>query len=221
MTSSRDTTFDLSTYKLTILTNLVKFKAMKIVEILCHPRPGSFNLALAATARQTLQSLGHEVFLHDLYREGFDPVLGAPELARSISLDGLVQVHCTELSSSDGLLVFHPDWWGQPPAMLKGWIDRVFRQGVAYDSDGEDFGERKWTPLLSGKKGLVFCTSDARENDTPDTLDTLWTKAVLGRCGMESACFVIKDLTRTDTASRRQWLEFMVGTITEWFPRCN
>ena len=48
---------------------------MKIVEILCHPRPGSFNLALAASARETLQSLGHEVILHDLYKEGFDPVL--------------------------------------------------------------------------------------------------------------------------------------------------
>jgi len=194
---------------------------MKIVEILCHPRPGSFNLALAATARQTLQSMGHEVLLHDLYREGFDPVLAAPELARSISLDSLVQTHCSELSASDGLLVFHPDWWGQPPAMLKGWVDRVFRQGVAYDNDGEDFGERKWSPLLKGKKGLVFCTSDARENDAPDTLETLWTRSILGRCGMKSACFVIKDMTRTDTASRRQWLEFMVGTITEWFPTRN
>ncbi len=62
---------------------------MKIVQVLCHPRPESFNLALAATAQETLRSLGHEVFLHDLYKEGFDPVLGAPELARSYSLDGL------------------------------------------------------------------------------------------------------------------------------------
>ena len=192
---------------------------MKIVEILCHPRPGSFNLALAATARQTLLALGHTVLLHDLYREGFDPVLDAPELARATSLDDLVQVHCAELSGADGLLVFHPDWWGQPPAMLKGWIDRVFRQGVAYDNDGEDFGERKWTPLLTGKKGLVFCTSDARENESPATLETLWTKSILGRCGMKSSCFVIRDLARTDTAARRTWLELMVRTITDWFPR--
>ena len=195
---------------------------MKIVEILCHPRPGSFNLALAATARQTLQSMGHEVLLHDLYREGFDPVLSAPELARSISLDGLVQTHCTELSASDGLLVFHPDWWGQPPAMLKGWIDRVFRQGVAYDNDGEDFGERKWTPALCAAR-RAWCSAPPTRatSERPTTLETLWTKSILGRCGMESACYVINDMPRTDTASRRQWLEFVMSTVTEWFPGSN
>ena len=47
------------------------------------------------------------------------------------------------------------------PAVLKGWLDRVFRQGVAYELGGEA-EEKDWTPLLTGKKGLVFCTSDAK-----------------------------------------------------------
>jgi NAD(P)H dehydrogenase (quinone) len=201
-----------------MLTKLVKIYEVKIVEILCHPRPGSYNLALAASARQTLESLGHEVALHDLYKEGFDPVMGAPELARSYSLDGLVQVHCDELASADGLIVFHPDWWGQPPAVLKGWIDRVFRQGVAYSYDGADFAPRQWTPLLSGKKGLVFCTSDASESNGPRTLETLWTEVILGRCGMEAGCHVLRDVSATDPASRRAWHDFMVRTLEEWFP---
>ena len=190
---------------------------MKIIQVLCHPRPESFNLALAATAQQSLQALGHEVIMHDLYKEGFDPVLGAPELARSYSLDGLVQVHCRELAECDGLLIFHPDWWGQPPAVLKGWLDRVFRQGVAYDLDG-DAEEKDWTPLLKGKKGLVFCTSDARDDVVPRTLETLWTDVILGRCGMKAECHVIRDMRRTDTAARRAWRESMIDTITEWFP---
>jgi NAD(P)H dehydrogenase (quinone) len=200
------------------MTKLVKINAMQIVEILCHPRPGSFNLALAATARQKLEAMGHKVLLHDLYKEGFDPVLGAPELARSYSLDGLVQIHCQQLAACDGLLIFHPDWWGQPPAMLKGWIDRVFRQGVAYDYDGEEFAERKWAARLGGKKGIVFCTSDAREHEVPLTLETLWTEVILGRCGMKSACHVLRDMHRTDAASRRAWIDFMIQTIREWFP---
>ena len=191
---------------------------MTVMEVLCHPRPGSFNLALAANAKETLLSLGHEVILHDLYKEGFDPVLSAPELARSYSLDGRVQAHCQELASAGGLLVFHPDWWGQPPAILKGWLDRVFRQGVAYDLDGDDLSEKGWTPLLNGKKGLVFCTSDAEEGETPRTLETLWTDVILGRCGMEAACHVIRDMRRVDPAARKEWMEFMVRTITEWFP---
>ncbi len=205
-------------YKLTILTNLVKFKPVKIVEIVCHPQPGSFTFTLAAAARQTLQGMGHEVFFHDLYREGFDPVLGQPELARSISLDSVVQAHSTELSASDGLLVFHPDWWGMPPALLKGWVDRVFRQGVAYSYDGEDFAERKWTPLLTGKKGLVFCTSDAESRGSPRTLETLWTDVILGRCGMQAACHVMRDMSRSDTASRHAWVQFVVRTVGERFP---
>ncbi|MGA2641303.1 MAG: NAD(P)H-dependent oxidoreductase [Spirochaetia bacterium] len=190
---------------------------MKVLEILCNPRPGSYNLALAASAREKLESLGHEVFLHDLYREGFDPVLVAPELARGFSLEGLVQVHCAELAAADGLLVFHPEWWGQPPAVLKGWIDRVFRQGVAYDLEGEDFSEKGWKPLLEGKKGLVFCTSDAAE-DSVRTLEALWTRSVLGRCGMKAACHVLRELRRTDAAARRAWLDFVSSILQEWFP---
>jgi putative NADPH-quinone reductase len=101
---------------------------------------------------------------------------------------------------------------------LKGWIDRVFRQGVAYDYDGPDFAERKWTPLLNGKKGLVFCTSEALEKEVPRTLETLWTEATLGRCGMKSACHVLRDVSRTDPGARRTWLQFIQATVTEWFP---
>ncbi len=200
------------------MTNLVKFNEMKIVEILCNLRPGSFNLALAAGAREKLRSLGHEVMLHDLYREGFDPVMEASELARSYSLDDMVQVHCQELASADGLVVFHPEWWGQPPAVLKGWIDRVFRQGVAYDLEGEEFSSEKgWKPLLSGKKGLVFCTSDAM-NGSARVLESLWTDVVLGRCGMKAECHVLREMRRTDPPARRAWIELMETRLEEWFP---
>jgi len=201
-----------------MLTNLVKFIAMKVLEILCNPRPGSYNLALAATAQERLVALGHEVMLHDLYKEGFDPVLSAPELARSYSLDGLVQAHCSELLAADGLLIIHPDWWGQPPALLKGWVDRVFRQGIAYDLEGDEFTEKGWKPLLTGKTGLVFCTSDAEGNGQVRTLETMWTDQILGRCGMSASCHVLRDMRRTDPAARRSWLDFMVRMLEEKFP---
>jgi NAD(P)H dehydrogenase (quinone) len=203
---------------LTILTNLVKFNVIRVLEILCNPRPGSYGLALAASAREALNALGHEVLFHDLYREGFDPVLGAPELARSFSLDGLVQVHCEELTAAEGLLIVHPDWWGQPSAMLKGWVDRVFRQGIAYELSGEDGTEKTWAPLLADKKGLVFCTSDEPDNAVPRTLETLWTDVILGRCGMEAACHVLRNMRRGDPAARRAWLDFALATLRTWFP---
>jgi NAD(P)H dehydrogenase (quinone) len=168
---------------------------MRILEILCHPRPGSFNHTLAANARDALRAMGHEVFFHDLHEEGFDPVLDSSELSRLYSLDDLVQEHSRQLSQADGLVIFHPDWWSQPPAMLKGWVDRVFRQGVAYELEGEDGSEKKWKGLLAGKKGLVFCTSDAgkgrspgrssRCGRTPSLADAGWKRSAawFGTCG--------------------------------------
>ena len=202
---------------MTFLTKIVKNYKVKVLEIICNPRPGSYNLALAASAREKLLSLGHEVTLHDLYKEGFDPVLNASELARSFSLEGLVQDHSRELAEADGLVLFHPEWWGQPPAMLKGWIDRVFRQGIAYDLEGEEFTEKGWKPLLTGKKGLVFVTSDA-EAHSDRTLEALWTHTILGRCGMQASCHVLREMRRTDPAARREWREFIHRTLEDWFP---
>ncbi len=190
---------------------------MRILEILCHPRPGSFNHTLAGRARDTLRCLGHEVLFHDLHAEGFDPVLDSSELSRLYSLDELVQQYSRELSESDGLLIFHPDWWSQPPAMLKGWVDRVFRQGVAYELEGEE-GEKRWKPLLSGKKGLVFCTSDAEEGERPGTLETLWEDAILGRCGMQAECYVVREMRGPVQARRRDWMSFIASTLERTFP---
>ncbi|HVP17809.1 MAG TPA: NAD(P)H-dependent oxidoreductase [Spirochaetia bacterium] len=190
---------------------------MKILEILCHPRPGSFNHALAASAQETLHSLGHEVLFHDLHAEGFDPVLDSSELSRLYSLDDLVQEHSRQLTQADGLVIFHPDWWSQPPAMLKGWVDRVFRQGVAYELEGQDGTEKRWRPLLVGRKGLVFCTSDAEEGEHPGALESLWTDAILGRCGMEAECFVVRDMRGPDPVRRRDWTKLVTATLERVF----
>lgn len=201
-----------------MLTNIVKFRGVKILLLLSHPRPGSFNHALAANALRSLGAVGHQVFFHDLYAEDFHPVLTGNEFSQLFSLDERIQLYTTELIESEGMVVFHPDWWGQPPAILKGWLDRVLRQGVAYDLEGEDTGERKWKPLLSHKKGLVFCTSDATPRDIPPTLELLWTQAILGRCGMRSACHVLRGVRTADPIERREWMGFVTRTLLEWFP---
>ncbi len=137
-----------------MVTNIVKFTEVKILLLLSHPRPGSFNHALAANALRSLGAVGHQVFFHDLYAEDFHPVMTGNEFSQLFSLDERIQLYTTELTQADGVVVFHPDWWGQPPAILKGWIDRVLRQGVAYDLEGDDDGgDRRWKPLLSTRRG--------------------------------------------------------------------
>ena len=139
-----------------MVTILVNNYRVTIMGVVCNPRPGSFTHALAKHAKETLEGLGHELLLHDLYQERFDPVLDASELARSFSLDGLVQTYCRELSSSAGLVVLHPDWWGQPPAVLKGWFDRVWAPGSAYDH-ATDLGAIR--PRLHGLRRTLAITT--------------------------------------------------------------
>ena len=94
---------------------------MVVSVILAHPRRGSFNHAIAEACAGTLRQLGHDVRLHDLDAERFDPLLPADELPSDAQTPELIARHCLEIVEADGIVVVHPNWWGQPPAVLKGW----------------------------------------------------------------------------------------------------
>ena len=136
---------------------------MKISIILGHPNKNSFCGAIAKTASDTLTRNGHDVTFHDLCEEGFDPFLQTDEFFKEAELPEEVQNHCQEIAEADGIIVVHPNWWGQPPAVLKGWIDRVIRPGVAYEFIGEDGGEGVPRGLLKAHAALVFNTGDTQE----------------------------------------------------------
>ena len=133
---------------------------MKISVILAHPRPGSFNHAIAEAAASGLREAGHTVIVHDLYAEQFDPLLLHPEIVRDAALPPLVAVHCREIAAADGIVIVHPNWWGMPPAILKGWIDRVLRPGVAYRFLETDSGEGVPIGLLKAQAVIIFNTSN-------------------------------------------------------------
>jgi putative NADPH-quinone reductase len=194
---------------------------MKILVILGHPEPGSFNHAVADTAVEALKKNGHEVIYHDLQTEGFDPVLLGEEIARDGSLDPNVQLHCEELMQADGIVIIHPNWWGQPPAVLKGWIDRVFRPGVAYEFEEEDSGEGVPLGLLKAEAVVIFNTSNTPEERElsvfGDPLENLWKTCIFDLCGVKN--FHRQNFGVIVTSSpeqRQQWLEqvaVMVGKI--------
>ena len=128
---------------------------MNISIILAHPDPGSLNHAIASTAAETLRRNGHEVVLHDLCREKFPPLLSVMELRKDAKLVPVVARHCQEIAKADGIIIVHPNWWGMPPAILKGWIDRVLRPEVAYRFVEGDQGEGVPVGLLSGKFSAI------------------------------------------------------------------
>src|SRR4030042_3384097 len=105
---------------------------MLISVILAHPDSGSFNHAIAQTAVEVIKTNGHSVFFHDLYQEDFDPLLNSEEIAKDSTLPAAIRKHCEEIAMAVGIVIVHPNWWGQPPAILKGWVDRVLRPDIAY-----------------------------------------------------------------------------------------
>lgn len=161
---------------------------MHISVILAHPRPGSFNHAIAEAVVGTMHETGHMVRFHDLYVERFDPVLSSAEIPRTAVLPPQIALHCAEIASAEGVVIVHPNWWGMPPAILKGWVDRVLRPGVAYRFAESDSGEGIPEGLLPARAALVFNTSNTpaeREQEVfGDPLEALWKTCICSFCGI-------------------------------------
>lgn len=196
---------------------------MSISIILAHPNPNSFNHAIAEVVKQTLQTNGYQVFFHDLYAEGFSPVITYSEISTVTPLDSGIESYCSELIASRGIIIVHPNWWGQPPAILKGWVDRVFRAGVAYRFLEGDSGDGVPLGLLNAEKVIVLNTSDTiQERELAvfgDPLETLWKQCIFGFCGVRHFYRKTFRVIVTSTLGQRQtWLEEVKDIITTHFP---
>jgi putative NADPH-quinone reductase len=181
---------------------------MKFVVILAHQRRGSFNHAVAAMACGTLRERGHEVAFHDLYAEEFDPVLDEEEItAPESELPDVVRKFMDEISAADGLVFVHPNWWGGPPAILRGWIDRVLRQGFAYH-----FTPQGPIPHFTDKAVFVFSTSntprDVEQNVYGDPVGKFWEVIVFGLCGSKSFKRInFEPIILSTPEDRERWLD--------------
>lgn len=196
---------------------------MKISVILGHPYEKSFNSAISETVVSTLKSNGHTIMFHDLCQERFEPILSDEELVSGISKDALVLQHQQEIKEADGIIVIHPDWWGQPPAILKGWVDRVMRENIAYTFPVGDSGGGLPIGLLKAKAGLVFNTSNTqeeRENEVfGDPLQRIWKDCIFAFCGVtvfDRKMFrIIADSTMDE---RQMWLNQVSDMVKIYFP---
>jgi putative NADPH-quinone reductase len=197
---------------------------MVISVILAHPDPKSFNHAIAKTAVEAIKANGHKVFYHDLYQEKFDPLLQTSEIAEDAELPSIIKQHCEEIAVADGIVIIHPNWWGQPPAILKGWIDRVIRPGVAYEFLEGDSGEGIPKGLLKAKTALVYNTSNTqtqREKDVfGDPLETIWKNCIFGLCGVTNFHRRMFNVLVTSTnKQRKNWLDSVRQDINILFTK--
>lgn len=199
---------------------------MPVSVILAHPDRGSFNHAIAAACVAALEGNGHAVNFHDLYAEGFDGVLPGGEIPRAARLPEKIERHCSEIAAASGIVVVHPNWWGQPPAILKGWIDRVIRPGVAYEFLEGDAGAGVPRGLLVARSATVFNTSNTsaeRERSVfGDPLELIWKNCIFDLCGVRDFHRRTFGIVVTSTGmQRRAWLAEVSATIAARYPRAG
>jgi len=199
---------------------------MKISLILAHPDKLSFNRAIAQTVVERLEKNGHDIFFHDLHAENFDPLLTTDEIPKDAFLTAMIKNHCDEIRQVDGIIIVHPNWWGQPPAILKGWIDRVIRPGVAYEFLEGDAGEGIPRGLLRAKAAIIFNTSNTmperEQNVFGDPLETIWRNCIFGLCGVSNFYRRMFSVVVTSTEDqRKQWLDETREIIDRFFSKAN
>jgi putative NADPH-quinone reductase len=102
---------------------------LRVLVVYAHPCPESFVAAVKDRVLAGLEAAGHEARLADLYAEGFEPVMRAEERRAyhdAGANEASVGNELERLRWAEALVFVHPTWWYGPPAMLKGWLDRVW-----------------------------------------------------------------------------------------------
>ena len=198
---------------------------MKTLIVLAHPEPDSFTASLARHGATTLEGAGHAVDVADLYRMRFDPVSDRRNFAMAANADRFdqqveerfaadhdsfapsLQAEMDQLAACDLLVLQFPIWWLGMPAIMKGWIDRVFAIGRTYG--GGRWFDRGW---MRGKRAMLAVTiggteqaysADGIYGPIGDILRPIH-HGILGFCGFEVIePFVAYAPARKSEAERR------------------
>jgi len=159
---------------------------MKHLVIYSHFNTESFSKAVVDKLVESAIAKGHEIKIIDLYAEKFDPVMTASDLSPELEASKEILVYQEIIKWADHYTLVYPMWWGQMPAILKGFIDRVFTNGVAYK-----FGPDGPTGLLSGRTArLIINTGTPDEFYANDGMHRAQIRVndggVFGFCGIHT-----------------------------------
>ena len=160
---------------------------MKHAVIVAHPNAQSFTVSAAKAYSETVEQNGHKALVRDLYRMNFAPSLGIEEMPKpgGFAPGKDVQSERQLLSDVDVFAFFYPFWMNAQPAMLKGYIDRVFGLGFAYGS-----GKGGNVPLLKSRKMISFTSSGApmdwvEKSGAWDAIRKLFDEHFAAVCGLD------------------------------------
>jgi len=169
---------------------------MSTLVVYCHPDPASFTAATRDRVLAALAARGDDVRLTDLYADGFDPLFTAAERERHLQHgpDPSVARHAEDLQWCRQLVLVYPSWWSGQPAMLKGWVDRVWVSGVAWDLPA---GANRIRARLRNVRRIVAVTSHGSSK---------LTNALEGEAGKRLVTRTLRAMCHPLT--RTKWIAF-------------
>lgn len=176
---------------------------MRVMVIVDHPWDQSFTHALAETAADALREAGHEVDWLDLHKEDFDPVLRVDELAvysKGQYLDPKVGDYQQRVKQAQHIIFVFPVWWEVMPAMLKGWLDKVFLPGWA-------FQESDAAPLLTHITGATAITTMGAPEITFNSVENALLRGTMGFVGVRQFRYInFLNVGNASDEQRAAWL---------------
>lgn len=196
-------------------------KTRRFLVVYAHPLADSLAASLRAAVTDGLETAGHEVDLIDLYADGFDPRLTVAERTKFFEPGYIpspdVKDYCERLKMADGLVLVFPQWWFNMPAILKGFIDRVFVPGVAFDyrPDGG-----RLLPRLDRLRSVHVVTTTG----SPKWITELYMRnpvrrqvktGIVGLCARKTA-FRMLSMYKLDGASRDRCSSFIERVRVEF-----
>jgi putative NADPH-quinone reductase len=192
---------------------------MRVLTIYCHPVPDSLVAAARDRALAGLAAGGHEVRSTDLYADAFEPAMSAEERTthRDPGVAPVLQRYADDLRWAEALVLIYPTWWSGQPAMLKGWIDRVWVAGVAWELPD---GANVIRPLLRDLRRIVVVTThgsgkltNALEGEAGKRTAFRSIRAMCSRRTRTTWC-ALYGVDRSDESERRAFLERVERTLT-------
>ncbi|KAA6447805.1 NAD(P)H-dependent oxidoreductase [Bacillus swezeyi] len=189
---------------------------MQTAVIYAHPNPNSFNGAILNQVVKALEDGKKSYTVIDLYKERFDPVLIFNEQKRRSEMknDPETAEYRNIIKSADHLIFIYPLWWGGMPAILKGFIDRVFVSGEAYTYQG-----KLPKGLLKARTASVYYTADA-----PGWYLRLWRRdadritakdAILKFCGVRQVRRMLFPSVKVSSEEiRKKWLDRVYRSVS-------
>ena len=187
-------------------------RIVNVLVVYVHPDPASFVAAMRDRVLTGLTAGGHTTQLIDLYADGFDPLLTDQERRdhhHPPALRPQIDGYAAQLRWAETVVLVYPTWWSGQPAMLKGWFDRVWTNGVAYELGAG--GRPK--PLLRNIKRLVTVTSHGSAKYT-NAIEGEGGKRVISRsirpmCNRLARCtwIALYNIDRLDAPARTAFLD--------------